>query len=805
MKVTYNWLREYVDFDWTPEELAERLTMLGVEVEGVERAGGGLEGIVVGQVLTREQHPNADRLTLCTVNDGEGERSIVCGATNFQAGDKVALALPGTEMPVPEGEKPFTIKVGKIRGERSEGMMCSGKELMLSDDAEGILILPGDAMVGQPFAEHLGRSREDRVYDLEITPNRPDLNGVIGLAREIAALTGNPLKLPDTNFQEGTERAENLVEVRIEDASLCPRYNARVIRGVRVGPSPDWLREALDKVGVRSINNVVDVTNYVMLESGQPLHAFDLHLLAKAGGRPTVVIRQATEGEVFTTLDEQEHELGSERLLIADETKGIALAGVMGGLNTEIGEGTEDVLLECACFQPQNIRATSKALGLSTDASYRFERGADVGVTDWASRRAARLIVDVAGGELAAGVVDAWPEPAEPIEITLRHERANTLLGVELNPAESIAHLRGLGMEVVAESNESVTVRVPTWRVDLKRETDLIEEVCRLHGVDRIPATPPRGARGENKFDAIHDVLSCLRQWLAAQGLSEAQGQTLIRADEAERAESDMVSLERPLSSDMNVLRPSLLPGLLDSLKQNATHGSHDVGLFEIGRVFRAKEKSVCEGRRLAITMTGRRDPTHWEGAGREETVGMPDLLGVLEVVLSELGVHGVSRARRGKETGLFVESAALVLGKKEIGELGQLLPTLARDYELRGTVLMAELNLDLLLQRRSTGHAFKVLPQFPAIERDVAMLVPEGVIHERVLEVVRQANPEHLSRTNLFDVFRGKNIPLGKKSMAYAFTYRHGERTLTDQEVNGAHEKLVAALYRELGAEIRD
>ena len=454
MKVTYNWLREYVDFDWTPEELAERLTMLGVEVEGVERAGGGLEGIVVGQVLTREQHPNADRLTLCTVNDGEGERSIVCGATNFQAGDKVALALPGTEMPVPEGEKPFTIKVGKIRGERSEGMMCSGKELMLSDDAEGILILPGDAVVGQPFAEHLGRSQEDRVYDLEITPNRPDLNGVVGLAREIAALTGNPLKLPDTNFQEGTERAENLVEVRIEDASLCPRYNARVIRGVRVGPSPDWLREALDKVGVRSINNVVDVTNYVMLESGQPLHAFDLHLLAKAGGRPTVVIRQATEGEVFTTLDEQEHELGSERLLIADETKGIALAGVMGGLNTEIGEGTEDVLLECACFQPQNIRATSKALGLSTDASYRFERGADVGVTDWASRRAARLIVDVAGGELAAGVVDAWPEPAEPIEITLRHERANTLRAESCGihcPLVWLGHGGGSGVQRVCD------------------------------------------------------------------------------------------------------------------------------------------------------------------------------------------------------------------------------------------------------------------------------------------------------------------------------------------------------------------
>ena len=417
MKVTYNWLKEYVDFDWSVEELGERITMLGVEVEGIEETGGAFEGIVVGQVVTRDQHPNADKLSLCKVSDGSQELQIVCGATNFQAGDKVALATLGTAMPVEEGEKPFVIKEGKIRGELSQGMMCSGRELKLSDDHEGILILPEDAPLGQAFGEHLGRAEKDTVYDLEVTPNRPDLNGVLGLAREIAALTGNPLKLPDTELTESGSPVEGIVAVQLDDADLCPRYNARAIRGVKVGPSPAWLSSRLEQVGIRPINNVVDVTNFVMMESGQPLHAFDLNLLAQAEDRHTVVVRRAAAGEKFTTLDEAEHELDEDNLLIADPEKGIALAGVMGGLNTEINAATQDVLLETAYFNPQNIRATAKQLGLHTDASYRFERGADVGCTDWVSRRAAKLVVEVAGGELLAGAVDAFPQAPESKEI----------------------------------------------------------------------------------------------------------------------------------------------------------------------------------------------------------------------------------------------------------------------------------------------------------------------------------------------------------------------------------------------------
>ncbi len=800
MKVTYNWLKEYVDFDWSVEELAERITMLGVEVEGIAETGGAFDGIVIGQVITRDQHPNADKLTLCKVSDGSEELQIVCGATNFQAGDKVALATLGTAMPVEEGDKPFVIKEGKIRGELSQGMMCSGRELKLSDDHEGILILPDDAQVGQSFGEHLGRAEKDTVYDLEVTPNRPDLNGVIGLAREIAALTGNPLKLPETNLNESKESVDGSVAVQIEDAELCPRYNARAIRGVKVGPSPDWLSSRLEQVGIRPINNVVDVTNYVMMETGQPLHAFDLNLLSKANDRHTVVVRRAVDGEPFTTLDEAEHRLGTDHLLIADPEKGIALAGVMGGLNTEIQDTTQDVLLETAYFNPQNIRATSKQLALHTDASYRFERGADVGCADWVSRRAARLIVEVAGGELLAGAVDAYPQPHEPKEITLRHARTDALLGIAIEPAKAVEYLQGLELELVAQDDASATFRIPSWRVDLKREVDLVEEVCRVHGVDAIPATAPRGCLGAHAFDVQHDALTEVREILVGLGLDEAQGQTLISDESAQLAADAWVALEYPLSSDMNVLRPSLLPGLLDSLRNNLTRQSSDVMLFEVGRTFAPGPQEI---RKIAVLLTGQRQHAFWQDDPVK--LGISDLKGVVEELLESLGVYGVQFVRRNEATTLWLESAELKMGKEIIGQLGQLQPALGKRYEAREAVYLAEVDLDVLLHRRTTNKSFKALPQFPASERDVAMIVPESVTHADVLAVVKTAKPANLVNTTLFDVFRGKNVPEGQKSLAYSFTYRNAEKTLKDKEVNAAHEQLVAALTEQLSATIRD
>ena len=818
MKVTLNWLRQYVEFDWSPDELAERLTMLGIEVEGVQKLGGEFEGIVVAQVITKDKHPNADKLTVCRVNDGKSERQIVCGAQNFKAGDKVPLILPGASLPAKPGETPFTIKVGKLRGVESQGMMCSPQELGTGDPVEGLLILREDAKVGQRFAEYLGRTGSDVVYDLEITPNRPDLNSVIGIAREISAATGNPLKLPQVKLEEAGGRVEESVAVRIEDAELCPRYTARVVRGIKIAPSPDWLKNSLEAVGVRSINNVVDVTNYVMLETGQPLHAFDYHLLAKTGGdaRPAIVVRRAAEGEKFKTLDGQERTLTSQMLLIADESKAVALAGVMGGQNSEIGLNTEDVLIESACFKPQNIRATSKKLELRTESSYRYERGADIGICDWASQRAAQLILETAGGELAQGVVDAYPKPFTAKQIALRHSQTDAVLGVTVPVEQQIESLQRLGLEVETAPGltpstgvllpQATVFRVPSFRVDLKREIDLIEEVARLYGVDKIPAAPPRGAVGANPYDAVHDQLAEARRILTGLGLFEAQGQTLI-SDAAGKLMTGgaLVPLSNPLSSDMNVLRPSLLPGLLDALRHNLSHKTYDAALFEVGRVFTETDGQRREERRVAIALTGQRNPLFWSGDEREAKFDIYDLKGLLEEFLEQFGLRGMNYARRAEGTALFLESATVHLGRFQLGELGQLLPPLARQYDLRDAVLLAELNLDLLLARRNPAKSFRPLPAFPAIRRDVAMIVPEATTHEAILQVARQAKPANLETVELFDVFRGKNVAAGQKSMAYAFTYRHVERTLTDAEVNAAHDKLVGQLKERLGAIVRE
>ncbi|HMP81406.1 MAG TPA: phenylalanine--tRNA ligase subunit beta [Verrucomicrobiota bacterium] len=834
MKVTLNWLKQYVDFNWSPEELTERLTMLGLEVEGVQKISGAFEGIVVAQILTRDPVTGSDKLSVCKVNDGNGERTIICGAQNHKPGDKVPLILPNFALPMKPGDKePFVIKERKVFGVTSQGMMCSPQELGLPDQVDGLLILPTDAPVGKPFGEYLGRSGSDVVYDLEVTPNRPDLNSVIGIAREIAAVTGNALKLPQLlDATRNTQHVSDLVNVRIEDVELCPRYTARVVKGVKVGPSPAWLRDTLEKVGIRSINNVVDVTNYVMLEVGQPLHAFDYHLIAKgAAGKPTIVIRRAAADETFKTLDNQERTLTNEMLLIADEQKGIALAGVMGGANTEINDQTVDVLIESAYFKPTNIRRTSKQLGLRSESSYRFERGADIGIADWASRRAAHLILETAGGQLAEGVVDAFPISPEPKQITLRHHKVNELLGITLKPEEMEFYLGQLGLKIVnrkarpvgdSSPAEPVTFQIPTWRVDLKRETDLIEDIERMHGLGKVPATPPRGAIGTNAFDAVYDQISEVRRILTGLGLNEAQGQTLISKSECRMTDDEsIVALANPLSSDMDVLRPSLLPGLIHSLRHNVTRKNNDVALFEVGRVFRSAgslpasskdeatrgqaARAPIEERRVAIAITGQRNQSFWSGEDRDAKFDASDLKGFVEEFLELFGLRGVTITRRAECTALFLESATIALGGKlALGEMGQLSPALAKKYDLRDAVFLAELNLDQLLARRNPAKSFKSLPQFPSSRRDVAMLVPEAVTHDAVLSAVKQAKAANLETVELFDVFRGKGVPEGQKSLAYAFTYRAADKTLTDADVNAAHEKVVEALKTKLQAVAR-
>lgn len=814
MKVTLNWLKRHVDFDWSAEELKERLTMLGIEVEGVQKLGGEFENVVVAQVMTCDKHPNADKLSVCKVDDGRTQRQIVCGATNFKVGDKVPLALPGCVIPTPAGSPPFVIKVGKLRGVESQGMMCSGEELGLSVDASGLMILPADARVGQSFAEFLGKTSGDVVYDLEITPNRPDLNSVIGIAREIAALTGHPLKWPElkplvevtpnTNGQD----VNSQIRVRIEDGELCPRYTARVVRGVKVGPSPAWLKEMLEKVGIRSISNVVDVTNFVMLESGQPLHAFDLHLIARKspGELPAIVVRRAGEGEKFTTLDGQQRTLTNQMLVIADEVHAVALAGVMGGLNSEIKDSTADVLIESACFQPQSIRATSKKLDLRSDASYRYERGSDVCICDWASRRAVDLILETSGGQAVAGVVDAFPTPHTAKEITLRFEKTNALLGVDIAADQQIAFLKNLGLELVrVEGTVSAVFRIPSFRVDLKREADLIEEVARIYGVEKIPSRAPACVAGSHPYDQTHNELAEARRLLTGLGLDETQGQTLLSEAVAKLVCAEPVYLQNALSADMTVLRPSLLPGLLEAFQRNLNRKNGDLAFFEIGRVFGLQNGQLAEERRVAVALTGLRAPGFWSGAERNAQLDLYDLKGALETFLEQFGLRGVTYNRRLEPTPLYIESATIQLGKMALGEMGQLQPALAKKYDLRNGAFFAELNMDLLLARRNTTRQFRPLPQFPSVRRDVAMVVPEAITHDAVLSAVKQARVQNLDAVELFDVFRGQNVPEGHKSLAYAFTYRNAERTLTDAEVNTAHTSLVEQFKISLQAVMRE
>jgi phenylalanyl-tRNA synthetase beta chain len=543
-----------------------------------------------------------------------------------------------------------------------------------------------------------------------------------------------------------------------------------------------------------------------MLECGQPVHAFDYHLIAKsADGKSTIVVRRASAGEKFKTLDNQERTLTNDMLLIADETKGIALAGVMGGANTEINSSTVDVLIESAYFTPVNIRRTSKLLGLRSESSYRFERGADVGICDWASQRAAQLILETAGGQLAEGVVDVQPATKAEKQITLHFGKSKDLLGIGISHADQISYLNKLGLQTVAQQPGECTFAIPSWRVDLKREVDLIEEVGRLFGIEKIPSTPPRGALGSNAFDSVFDQIGEVRRILAGLGLNEAQGQTLISNSEFQISNAETVALANPLSSDMNVLRPSLLPGLIHSLRHNVSRKNDDVALFEVGRVFTQVNGQTKENRSVAIAITGQRALPFWSGDDRNAKFDAYDLKGLVEEMLEQFGLRGIAFGKRATSTALFLESAAVTLGGKlPLGELGQLLPTLAKKYDLRDATFLAEFNLDLLLARRNPTKSFKALPPFPSSRRDVAMLVPEAVTHETVLQAVKSAKATNLESVELFDVFRGQGVPDGQKSLAYAFTYRAADKTLTDADVNAAHEKILAALKSQLQAELR-
>ncbi len=797
MNVTLNWLKAYIDFEFSPSELADRLTMLGVEVESVKHLGTELEGVIVGSVTSIRPHPNADKLVLCQVDTGETEElQIVCGAPNAREGMLAPVATIGATLPVG-----LTIKRAKLRGETSQGMLCSEKELGLSGDAAGLMELSTDIPLGTPLSEALGL--DDVVFELEITPNRPDCLSLIGVAREIRAETGNPLKLPTVDLQESGINIRDLTSVTIDAPDLCPRYAARVIQGVKVAESPVWLQQRLESVGIGVINNIVDVTNFVLMEYGQPLHAFDYHKLAKN----RIVVRRARDNEHITTLDEVARELTSDMLVIADAEKPVALAGIMGGYDSEITETTCDVLLESAYFNPLSIRATAKALGISTEASYRFERGADPGAVLAALDRAAQLIAELTGGTICDGIVDVYPGQQSLTEIQLRPERVNFVLGTTIETAEMVQILDRLGFDVDI-TGKVYQVVVPTFRSDVTREIDLIEEIARVYGYDNIPTTLPKGDIPVPAPTPRTEARRRIKHFLLAAGMMEAVNYSFcdpncfdkirLNVDDPLR---NTLQLRNPLSPEMSVLRTTLTPGLLENAQHNRNHQIDTIALFEIGGVF-VHDGEEKEPERVTGVLAGQIGEGVYSDPYRHPDFF--DIKGLVEGMLEVCGVVDWTLQKTDAPTFHPGRNAEVLLGDRRIGVFGEVHPEVLENYDLPYKAYLFEFDLEGLADAATFAKRFEPISIYPKVARDLAIVVDKETLSDMPTELIYTTGGDSVDSVRLFDVYEGEQVPEGKKSLAYTITYHSATETLTDKAVNALHDEVVKCLNRELGAELR-
>ena len=801
MIVTYNWLKEYVDIDVPPEELADLLTMLGLEVERMERLYEGMDEVIVALVQEKLPHPNADKLSLCTVNSGSELLSVVCGAQNFKAGDKVALAQVGAVLP---GN--FKIKKSKIRGEESSGMLCSEKELGLADDSAGIMILPQDLQLGQPALSALGL--KDTIFEIGLTPNRADCLSVIGVAREIAAKLGKKVRYPGLQVAEGEVRADSVASVIVEDPQLCPRYTARYVSGCTIAPSPAWLVNRLQSVGMRSINNVVDVTNYVLLEYGHPLHAFDFDLLK--GGR--IIVRRAGEGEEFGTLDGQSRSLHSSDLTIRDGERAVALAGIMGGENSEIRPETVNILLESAYFSPGAVRRTSKRLGLHTESSHRFERGTDINQLIKALDRAASLIAEFAGGTVARGVIDVYPHEVPLKKVTLRLDRVNKLLGVTLKSGEVTGMLTSLefGVETVEPGIYQVTV--PSFRVDIEREIDLVEEIARLNGFEKIPVTMPKARVFSDRAPLHQRLESSLRNILVSNGFNEVINFSFISPEVYDKLLlppdhmlRQSVRLLNPLVEEQSVMRTTLLPGLLETAFRNFSFRTMDLRIFELRRVYipHPERELPDEPVVAAGLLAGRRDPEGWNQPKGE--VDFYDVKGVVEHVLSSFNIHDA--VFEAADTPCYLHpgrSCRVLRNGMPVGVIGELHPTVQENFGLEKQVYYFEINFNNLITKLPEAVAITPPPRFPDTFRDIAMLVPDEMSASDITRCIGEMKTQHLQDIEVFDVYKGAPIAEGQKSIAVRVRYRSAEKTLTDEEVNRIHASIIEKIVKKLNVYIR-
>ncbi|MGA2780407.1 MAG: phenylalanine--tRNA ligase subunit beta [Smithella sp.] len=802
MLVSIKWLKDYIDIELTAEELAHELTMAGLEVDEIKTIRPQFSGVVVAKILSVKPHPSADRLSLCSVSDGTDNYPVVCGAKNIAPGDIVPLAKVGAV--IPGG---YTIKSSVLRGEKSDGMLCSETELEIGDDASGIMHLPSDLPLGVPLETALNIG--DTVLDVGVTPNRSDCLSMIGIAREVAAITGKKIKQLYVKVKESSEDINPLTSVKIIDADACPRYTARMIKNVQIGTSPVWMKTRLEAAGLRAINNIVDVTNFVMLEMGQPLHAFDFRFLEE--GR--IVVRKSKENEEFISLDGKSRMLPADTLLICDGVKPIAIGGIMGGLNSEVKEDTRIIFLESAYFNSTSIRRSSRKLAMPTDAAFRFERGIDPEGVVKALNRAAQLIADFSGGSICKNYIDEYPEKIfSAQDIPLRLDRIRQIIGMEIGAKDVVRILRSIGMVLKQNGKGRYLVTPPTCRVDILREIDLIEEVIRLYSYDRVPVTLPAVAVKEIAVIPRLDLEERIRQLLIGSGYTEIVNYSFgipVAADLLCLPENDerrrLVRIKNPLGEDLSVMRTTMIYGLLETAKKNVNNGSFDLSIFEIGRIFlRRKAGELPEEKNmLAGLLTGKMTDDLWCS---RKTVDFYTLKGCLENIFFDLKLNNCLYNSTSVEPFLHPgKSCGIYLDDRQIGFLGEVHPDILEKIDLKNNAYVFEINLDILVSAYLDRNiTYQEISKFPAVMRDAAFVIPARMEAGQMLNIVLGQKEDLLENVSIFDVYVGKEISEGTKSLGLRFSYRAPDRTLTDLETNTVHDRIVQKTVNLTGAKIR-
>ena len=798
MLISLNWLKQYIDLDGIEiNEMENALTMIGQEVEKIDIVGGNLDKVVVAHLEEVKKHPNADSLTLCKVNNGKEILQIVCGATNHKTGDKVALAQVGARL-----KEDFTIKKGKIRGEESNGMLCSEDELGIGSDKDGIIILPEDAPVGVPFKDYLGIN--DTVFELEITPNRPDCLSHIGIARELSAYYGKELKYPETEIKsEISEKTSDNVKVSIEDSNLSRRYVTRILKNVTVKESPKWLKERIEAVGLRSINNIVDVSNFILMEMNHPNHVFDLD---KIEGNE-IKVKSAVKGDKLVTLDEQERELEDSDIVICDSKKILALGGVMGGLDSEVTDNTKNILLEVAQFNPQNVRKTSRRLTLSSDSSYRFERGIDVEDSIKVINRLANLIQEVAGGEILNGYVDVYPVPHENKVAELNFERLDRFVGKVIPREKVIEILRNLEIDV-KDNGDTLTLTAPSYRGDLELEQDYFEEVIRMYGFDNIENILPRVDINKNSTLDTTKLTDKVKTICASVGLKEVINYSFIPKDALQKlkftgvSEDKLIDISNPITEDFVTMRPTLLYSLIKNAKDNMNRNVSNIRFFEVSRTFEKAEELAKEDIKVGIILAGENDKTLWNP--KPVHYDFYDLKGIVEEVFSKLKFQSFSIKRSVQTEFHPGRSADVFVGKEYIGSFGEIHPDVLENFGLnKKTILVAEFNIELIKKYINKPFVYQGIVKYPAVPRDLALVMNENILVGDVLKTIEKIDKK-VEKVELFDIYQGIGVEPGKKSVAISILLRDDSKTLEEKEINDIIDKILAKMKKDYMAELR-